>query len=167
MTNTTMNAKSISALKFFRLNIRGKKIIGSKSSFDKADRGFGEAYDELMYLISAHPDFSFEETKNQKPSKKKQTYSGLNKRFMLDYIEAIGDVAALAEFKSEQKFAEDNEMHVFSFLKSWFIKKYNTKANPFSMKEAREVIITYKHKIGASYDMYVEDAADDALDEAV
>ena len=58
-------------------------ISGSTFAFNKASKGYGDAYDELVRLTTQHPNF---ELVKVDPKKFKQTYKGLTLSLMRDYV---------------------------------------------------------------------------------
>lgn len=138
-TNEKMNVR-------FTIDFFGQKIIGTKASFTKAAKGFGEEYDELAAKMAAHPKFTLEvkEQKHQS-TKAKQTYDGLDFSFMEAYIETLADAALkMAEYKAVKKMAKDCGTKPYPMTKKWFLKTFGTKENPFDMDEAQEAIYAYR-----------------------
>lgn len=54
----------------FTLNFANQTIVGTKASFDKASKGTGPIYGELVALIEKHPTFGFTIKEQEKHSTK-------------------------------------------------------------------------------------------------
>ncbi len=138
-TNEKMNVR-------FTINFFKKTIVGTKASFNKAAKGFGDEYEELAAKMAAHPDFTLEvkEQKHQS-TKAKQTYDGLDFSFMEAYIDTLADAKLkMAEYKAVKKMAKDCGTKTYPMTKKWFLKTFGTKENPFDMDEAQEAIYAYR-----------------------
>lgn len=116
MKNSTNAMTATQTIKFFTFNHVQKQIIGSQFNFDKAGILGTEQYNALMIAMEKHPNY---ELSPIAPIKEKQTYQGLNKRFMDKYIQAVATEAIKAEYK---KYIDD-KTH-FATIKSWFLEVY-------------------------------------------
>lgn len=120
------------------------KLLMTKKDYAAASKGYGEAYEALCTMMSAHPTFGVAYKEQKKHIQgEKRSYKGLNTVFMQNYVTALSVEADIKEFQSAQKYAEDNNMNVFSFVKKWFFEKYSNEKNPFDMEKARQVIFEY------------------------
>jgi hypothetical protein len=102
---------------YFTVDFINEKICGKEINFKYAGTPGTSQYKELMAIRATHPGFGLNPIK---PKKVKQTYAGLNKELMREYImiqEAHEEV--LAQF---EKQVQDN-VHT-STIKSWFLDLY-------------------------------------------
>ncbi|MBQ8911198.1 MAG: hypothetical protein IJY89_01345, partial [Clostridia bacterium] len=70
---------------YFTLDILGKKIRGSEHSLKLANKGNGDAYEQLMALMPAHPEDALEVV-TAKSNASKETDDGVSYQFRKDYI---------------------------------------------------------------------------------
>ena len=105
----------------FTVNFFNRSIVGTKASFDKAGKGYGEIYDELMRLISAHPDYAMEVKEQKKhTAKPKKTYAGLTIPLIRDYIELQKNADdLLREFINVRDLGEARNAK-YPTVKKWF-----------------------------------------------
>ena len=118
---------------YFTVDFIEEKICGKEINFKYAGTPGTSQYKELMAIRAIHPDFGLNPIK---PKKVKQTYAGLNKELMREYIliqEAHEEVLA----KFEQQI-QDN-VHT-STIKSWFLDLYKG----FDVKHAANQIKAFK-----------------------
>jgi hypothetical protein len=147
---------------YFTLDIREKKIYGSERSFKLANKGSGEAYEQLMGLMNAHPNYELEETK-AKSNDSKETYHGLNYQFMRDYISLEGDAELLLK-KLEKviEAAKKTRASAYPVVKRWFLRTFGESVGSdeykFDFEEA-------KARIAKADDESIFAAAD-AIEEA-
>ncbi|MBQ3520147.1 MAG: hypothetical protein IJA31_12585 [Clostridia bacterium] len=136
MKNTTNNKN------YFTLDFFAKTISGTKASFNKANKGFGDAYEELTSKMSAHPTFELVVKEQKIKSKQaKRTYSGLDFKFMEDYIKTLDNADIVyGEYKEVRKVAVNAEIKEFPFTKKWFLEKFGSEENGFNMDDAKERI---------------------------
>jgi len=129
----------------FTLNFIKRQIIGSKASFQKASKGTGELYEELVRLMAQHPDFEIVEAEPKKKSNRaKRSYEGLDFAFMESYIEIQQDSDTLmTEYEEIKKTAKERSGKEYPTTKKWFIEKFGTKENGFDMNVAKEAITQY------------------------
>lgn len=134
---------------YFTIDFLSKSIIGTKTSFDRASKGFGRIYDELTEKMAAHPDFKMV-IKEQKTVSKtpKRTYEGLDFAFMEDYI-AMQENAELLmkKYEAVKRQAKNRNEPAYPLTKKWFLKTFSTKGNPFNMDKAKAEISDYRIKI--------------------
>ena len=122
----------------FIVDFLNKKIIGTKASFDKASKGYGEIYEELASKVAAHPEFVLD-VKEQKhrSNKKKETYPGLNYNFIEAYINTRSNAEYLMrEYQSVKEFAEASSRSAYPIVKKWFLGEFES----FDMDKAKNAI---------------------------
>ena len=138
-TNKNMNVH-------FTINFFDKQIIGTKSSFNKAGKGFGAEYEELAAKMAAHPDFKLVvKEQKHKSTKAKRTYDGLDFDFMEAYIEMQTDAQKLKnEYESVKQMAANCGTSKYPMTKKWFLGKFGTEDQPFDMEQARKDITDYR-----------------------
>lgn len=131
----------------FTLNFANKTIVGTQASFDKASKGFGPVYDELMKLVEKHPDFGFEvKEQKHKSQKPKRTYPGMNIEFIRDFIMAKEDANNLVSFNMLMAYAEDTNSSKYPLAKKFLFDVYDTKKSPFNYEEAKELVKEFRFK---------------------
>ena len=133
-----MNKKNVAR---FTIDFVGKKIVGTKASFNKAGTGVGAIYEELAAKIAAHPNFKLKiKEQKHRSNKIKQTYDGLNFDLMEKYI-AIQDDATVLEkaYEAAKKMAKDTGSSVYPFVKKWFLAQFKD----FDVVEAKTAISDY------------------------
>ena len=138
-TNKNMNVR-------FAIDFINKQIIGTKASFNKASKGFGDEYEELAAKIAAHPDFNLV-VKEQKhrTTKAKRTYDGLDFDFMEAYIEMQGDAQKLKnEYESVKQMAVNCGTSKYPLTKKWFLGKFSDMEGGFNMDEAKKDIADFR-----------------------
>ena len=138
-TNKNMNVR-------FTIDFINKSIIGTKSSFNKAGKGFGAEYEELAAKMAAHPDFKLvEKEQKHKSTKAKRTYDGLDFDFMETYIEIQPASEKLKnEYESVKQMAANCGTSTYPLTKKWFLGKFGTEDQPFDMEQARKEIADYR-----------------------
>ena len=136
-----MTTKNIFTVDFFN-----KTISGTKTSFNKASKGNGPAYEELTNLISRHPNFELVVKEPKKQSTKaKRTYNGMDFDFMEAYIETrVNAEQIMAEYKAVKKMAEDSGISVYPFTKKWFLGEFDSDKQGFNMEQAKEEIANHR-----------------------
>ena len=136
-----MTTKNIFTVDFFN-----KTISGTKTSFNKASKGNGPAYEELTNLISRHPNFELVVKEPKKQSTKaKRTYNGMDFDFMEAYIETrVNADQLMKEYKAVKKMAKDSGMSVYPFTKNWFLGEFDADKEGFDMDEAKKEIAAYR-----------------------
>ena len=146
---TTMKKNTVR----FTLNFVNQTIVGTKASFDKAGKGTGDVYEELVALIEKHPTFGFE-VKKQEPrsAKPKQTYKGMDVPFILDYLTAIDDTNTLAKVNNVIAFAKKDKLSLYPLVKCELFEAHKD----FDYNDAKEKVSAYRHK------MIVEKATEEA-----
>ena len=155
-TKMTNNNSSVR----FTLNFAAKTIVGTKASFDKASKGYGPVYDELVALMAKHPTFDVEVKAPKAPVKAKQTYKGMDIPFMVDYLTAKGDEKKLNTMRDVINYAEKMGKSKYPHAKRVFFEAYDA----FDYVEAKRVVDDYRHKkmlesASAKGEMLVENSA--------
>lgn len=131
----------------FTLDFFKKTIIGTKASFNKANKGFGPEYEELTAKMAAHPDFELRvKEQKTKTTKSKRTYEGMDFKFMEDYIATFEDVSLAKEYEAVKQMAEDCGTKAYPLTKKWFLGKFGTEDQPFDMEQARKDIADFRIK---------------------
>lgn len=121
----------------FTVDFVNKKIIGTKTSLNKAKHYGTPEYNELCELMEAHPRFRVV-TKKVKKSTGKHTYKDLNYEFIENYISIQpGSEAIKKEYENIKRIAIHYNFSAYSYTKSWFLQKFGTKDRPFDMKKAK------------------------------
>ena len=118
MNNQMMNenVKATVSTTYFTYDHPNRKIVGTELNFKKSGMP-GSAQDiELMVRIAEHPDYTFCIIK---PAKEKNTYKGLKRELMFDYIDCFGTDNMMAQF--EQMKADGTG---FPAMKSWFLDQF-------------------------------------------
>lgn len=131
---------------YFTIDFIEKTIAGTKTTLNKAGKGFGAEYDELTAKLSAHPDFALVVVEpKHKSDKAKRTYKGLDYPFMEAYISTLTNAeAVLADYKAVKEMAEKCGTKAYPLTKKWFLEKFSTEIKPFDMNEARDAISNYR-----------------------
>ncbi len=139
----TTNSSSVR----FTLNFADKTIVGTKASFAKASKGFGPIYDELAELMAKHPTYTVEVKEPKKPAKDKQTYKGMNVRFMLDYANAVGQPEFCSKMEKVRDFVKGNDGSVYPTVKRMFLEHFAPEANRrFAYNAAKVIVSNYRYK---------------------
>ena len=139
-----MNTKNVAR---FHINFASKAIVGSKASFDKAGKGHGEVYDELVALMAKHPDYVCVVKEQKKPARGKQTYKGLNVKFMLDYASAVGEASFRADMEAVRDFAKNAGKSVYPLVKRMFMEHYAPAADVrFAYNAAKAIVSKYRYE---------------------
>lgn len=118
----------------FHYDLMNAMIVGSKSAFEKANRGYGEVYEELMRMKKEHPDFGYQVSERKSSGKSKNTYKGLTRKLVIEYISIQPDKEILTkEFEKAESLAAGK----WPGVKKWFLAKYPE----FNVEAAKEAII--------------------------
>ena len=131
---------------YFTVDFFNSTITGTKTSFNKASKGNGPAYEELTSLISRHIEFKLvvkESTKHT--TKAKRTYNGMDFEFMEAYIQTRPNAEQLMnEYKAVKKTAKDSGISIYPFTKKWFLGEFDPDGEGFNMEKAKEAIANYR-----------------------
>lgn len=126
----------------FVLDFAKKSIIGSKASYDKAGKGAGNIYNELVALMEKHPDFVCVVKKPKEPPKPRQTYKGMDIEFIRDFLAAVNDGKTLKRVNDVIAFAEKNKMKKYPLVKAELFDAHKD----FDYNDAKEKVAEYRHK---------------------
>ena len=134
MANKMMNenGKTSVTTTYFTYNHIAKKIVGTELNFQKSGIPGSKQDKELMARIEEHPDYSFEVIK---PKKEKNSYKGLKRELMYDYIDCFGSEEMMVQL---QQMKEDGTG--FPAMKSWFLDLFPK----FNVEKARKEIQKYR-----------------------
>lgn len=126
----------------FTLNFANKTIVGTKASFDKAGKGTGFIYEELVALMEKHPTFGFEVKKQEKrTSKPRQTYKGMDIDFICDFLAAKDDTKTLKTVNEVIAFAKAVKKHAYPLVKRVLFDAYEE----FDYSSAKKIVNHYRH----------------------
>ncbi len=139
VTKMSNNSSSVR----FTFNFVNKTIVGSKASFDKARKGFGPIYNELVVMMEKQPTFGFEVKVPKQPAKVKQTYKGMDIAFIRDYLTAVGNRDTLKKVDDVIAFAEADGRSKYPLAKRVFFDAYEN----FNYVEAKSVVDEYRHQL--------------------
>ena len=130
----------------FASDFPGKKIIGTKASFNKASKGFGPEYEELSAKTVAHPNFELViKEQKHKSNKAKRVYDGMDFKFMEDYIATLADAAVWnKKYEAVKQMAKDCGNPAYPLTKKWFLKNFGSEEDGFDMAAAKERIATFR-----------------------
>lgn len=119
-----------------------EKIIGKELNFKKSGIP-GSAQDKaLMYAKAQHPNYTYYIIK---PAKEKNSYKGLKRELMHDYIDCFGSDEMMVEFLKMKKDGTG-----FPAMKSWFLDlfpKFNVEKARKEIREYRLGIVKAKYKV--------------------
>ncbi len=134
----------------FTVDFIGKKISGTKASFDKAGKGNGPIYDELTALTAKHPNFELVIKEQRKRIvKEKETYKGMDCNFMRDYLTAMEMTDALTTFNQVEAFVKNTKRSKYPLVKKFFLKQFaDADGNiTFDYAEAQEKVKEYRYNL--------------------
>ena len=135
MANKTNNT-------YFVVDFFKKKIIGTKTSFNKAGKGISPYYQQLTTLIKEHPKKKKKKKEPKKKSNKpKRDYNGMDFEFMEKYI-AIqkNSVILLREYQSVKAYAKSIGKSTYPTVKKWFLGEFAPDGEGFDMAMAKKEI---------------------------
>lgn len=122
MSNRTTSTADV---RYFHFNMFGKKIIGTRAAFNKANKGVGAPYEQLAEMMEKQPTFTFEVIEPKHRSRKpKETYDGMTIHWMRDYIEMIGDADFSRLFEQVIRFAKNSKKSKYPLAKKFFLKHF-------------------------------------------
>ena len=141
MNAQMMNVKATVSTTYFTFDHINKKIDGTMENF-KLSGIPGSAQDlALMDCLKKHPDYDYRIVKLQK---EKNSYKGLNRPLMHDYIDCFGTEEMMDKFNEMKK-----ESASFGSMKSWFLGQFPTFGN--AEKAKKEI---QKHRLGMFKEKY-------------
>lgn len=134
------NGKTTVTTTYFTYDHIAKKIVGTELNFKKSGIPGSEQDEELMARIAEHPNYTF---RISKPMKEKNSYKGLNRPLIHDYLDCFGSEEMMEKF---QKMKEDGTG--FPYIKSWFLDLFPK----FNVEKAKKEIREYRlGKVKAKY----------------
>lgn len=110
------NAKATVTTTYFTYDHLNKKIVGTELNFKKSGTPGSDHDVELMARIAEHPDYSF---RIIKPAKEKNSYKGLKRELIHDYIDCFGTDEMMAKFVEMKKDGK-----ACGTIKSWFLEQF-------------------------------------------
>ena len=127
---------------YFFADFFNEKIIGTKTSFNKAGKGISPYYQQLTALMKEHPSFTLKVKEQKKKTRKpKRTYFGMDFKFMEAYISLQSNSEILnKEYNSVKAYAKKQKLSVYPFTKKWFLGEFDPDNKGFDMKKAVEEI---------------------------
>ena len=126
------NVKATVSATYFTYDHISKKIDGTMENFELSGIP-GSAQDlALMACRKEHPDYDF---RIVKVKKEKNSYKGLKRELMYDYIDCFGSEEMMEKF---QQMKEDGTR--FPAMKSWFLEQFPK----FNVEKARKEIREYR-----------------------
>lgn len=130
----------------FTFNFAAKTIVGTKASFDKASKGYGPIYEELTRKMAEHPTYGIEVKEPKQPAKDKQTYGGMDIKFMLDYAAAVGQADFRADMVKVRDFTKEMGGSVYPIVKRMFLEHFAPEANRrFAYARAQDIVRDYRY----------------------
>ncbi len=118
----------------FAVNFAENTIVATKTTLKKASVPNSAEYKALMKLMKQNPTFAIVE-KEIKKATGKETYAGLTKDFIKEYITIQSNSADLTE-----QFKKAFEMGKFPLVRKWFLNTFKN----FNMEKAKEEIANSK-----------------------
>ena len=136
MTTSTITSKTSAKFAFTYDHIN-KKIVGTDINFQKAGIPGSALEAELLARMEGQPTYTFAVVETEKKPAK-QTYKGLTKELMQEYIKiqqnkAVDDLLAQLDNMVAEKKA-------FPTIKSWFLDEFKG----FSVSKAQREIKNHK-----------------------
>ena len=128
------NVKATVSTTYFTYDHINKKIDGTMENFELSGIP-GSAQDlALMACRKEHPDYDFRIVKLKK---EKNSYKGLKRELMHDYIDCFGSKEMMEQFQQMKK-----DGTAFPAMKSWFLDLFPH----FNVEKAKKDI--QKHRLG-------------------
>lgn len=127
-------AKATVTTTYFTFDHLAKKIVGTELNFKKSGIPGSEQDIELMVRIAEHPNYDFRVIR---PVKEKNSYKGLKRELMHDYIDCFGSKEMMEKFQQMKK-----DGTAFPAMKSWFLDLFPH----FNVEKAKKDI--QKHRLG-------------------
>ena len=140
--NVMANNEIITPAPYFWYDHPNKKIVGKELNFRKSGIPGSKQDKELMARIAEHSNYTF---RIIKPKKEKNSYKGLKRELMYDYIDCFGSEEMLDKF---QQMKEDGTG--FPAMKSWFLDqfpKFNVEKAKGDIKRYRLGHVKAKYKV--------------------
>lgn len=109
-----------------------KQIVGTELNFKKSGLPGSAQDEELMARLAEHPNYTFQIIK---PAKEKNSYKGLTRELMYDYLEMTKQELLSAEL---QKMKKDGVG--YPAIKSWFLDLFPG----FNVSKAKREVQKYR-----------------------
>lgn len=142
MNARKMNENVKATAIYFTYDHINHKIDGTEENFRLSGIP-GSAQDlALMDCLREHPDYSF---RIVKPKKEKNSYKGLGRELMHDYIDCFGSEDMMEKFQQMKK-----DGTAFATMKSWFLElfpKFNVEKAKKKIRVYRSVKVKAKYKV--------------------
>ena len=135
IANATVSAIATSPAPYFYYDHIREKIVGTELSFKKSGIPNSAQDKALMCAKLQHPNYGYDVIK---PAKQKNSYKGLNRPLMHDYIDCFGSDEMMTQF---QKMKKDGTG--FPTIKSWFLDQFPAFG---TVEKAKKEI--QKHRLG-------------------
>ena len=140
--NVKTNNEITSPAPYFCYDHIREKICGTELNFKKSGIP-GSAQDKaLMIAKKQHPDYGYDVIK---PQKEKNSYKGLKRELMYDYIDCFGSDEMMDKFNEMKKDGTR-----FPAIKSWFLDlfpKFNVEKAKKEIREYRLGNVKAKYKV--------------------
>lgn len=142
MDNQMMKEQNAIETTYFTFDHITRKIVGTELNFKKSGIPGSKQDKELMARVKEHPNYTFCVIK---PKKEKNSYKGLKRELMFDYIECFGSDEMMDKY-NEMK----NEGTGFPAIKSWFLElfpKFNVEKARKEIRQHRLIEVKAKYKV--------------------
>ena len=97
--------------------------------------------------VSAKFAHLIQEPEPKKPAKDKQTYAGMNVKFMLDYAAAVGEASFRADMVKVRDFTKNNGGSVYPIVKRMFLEHYAPEADRrFAYTAAKAIVRKFRYE---------------------
>lgn len=131
----------------FTINFIDRTIIGTKTSFAKAGKGYGPEYEELADKMARYPEYKLVQKELKNNVKSKRSYKGMNVAFIKEYISIQENAEEMMDkFTAIERMAKASGIAVFPTIKKWFLEKYSSEENPFDMEAAKNMLSDFRIK---------------------
>lgn len=138
--NATVSAIATSPAPYFYYDHIREKIVGTELNFKKSGIPNSAQDKALMCAKLQHPNYGYDVIK---PAKQKNSYKGLNRPLMHDYIDCFGSDEMMEKFQQMKKDGTE-----FAKIKSWFLDLFPK----FDVEKAKKGIREYRlSKVKAKY----------------
>ena len=138
------NAKVTTSTTYFTYDHLTKKIVGTELNFRKSGNPGSEQDIELMARIAEHPNYDFHVIK---PAKQKNSYKGLTRALMYDYLDIQKDELSKDLMAQLEQMKKDGVG--YPAIKSWFLDafpQFNVTKAEKAVREARLGGVKKKYK---------------------
>lgn len=138
------NVKATVSTTYFTYDHLNKKIIGTELNFRKSGIPGSEQDNELMARIEEHPTYTFHVIK---PAKQKNSYKGLTRELMYDYLDIQKDDISKDLLTQLEQMKKDGVG--YPAIKSWFLDafpKFNVEKAKKDVRAARLGGVKKKYK---------------------